>query len=359
MLLDETEDVAEVFCEHHEDVLIKHVDGTFSGLQIKTRESDQKVWKTSDDAVRSSCSRFAKLEAEFPGRFRAFRFLTNHPLYAAGNGQDLRHVLQTIRAVASSVSDLSGPLARFLTRVASEAGCTAEVAFTALYKTDASDDLPKLPDIQMRLVTTLTGVWTRAADCSHASVVQAARSLASECGRASSLAHQEVLPAYLPATVDPAGTELTARLAGKRLDRSRVLELLDRGSNETAALDGDPEACVEPGTGATALLLKKLDAGGFSAVSRNWRLTSGIRPTTWASSGPRSMAAHWGFSGTDMYGHLCSAMPQEPTSPRKTRAIRLASGCSPNCVLGSNSDGRKGASCTSAATSILKGSRTR
>lgn len=269
MLLDETEDVAEVFCEHHEDVLIKHVDGTFSGLQIKTRESDQKVWKTSDDAVRSSCSRFAKLEAEFPGRFRAFRFLTNHPLYAAGNGQDLRHVLQTIRAVASSVSDLSGPLARFLTRVASEAGCTAEVAFTALYKTDASDDLPKLPDIQMRLVTTLTGVWTRAADCSHASVVQAARSLASECGRASSLAHQEVLPAYLPATVDPAGTELTARLAGKRLDRSRVLELLDRGSNETAALDGDPEACVEPGTGATALLLKKLDAGGFSAVSRN------------------------------------------------------------------------------------------
>lgn len=89
------------------------------------------------------------------------------------------------------------------------------------------------------------------------------------------------------------------------------------------------------------------------------RLTSGIRPTTWASSGPRSMAAHWGFSGTDMYGHLCSAMPQEPTSPRKTRAIRLASGCSPNCVLGSNSDGRKGASCTSAATSILKGSRTR
>ena len=77
MLLDETDGAVEVFCEHHEDVLIKHVDGTFSGLQIKTRESDQKVWKTNDDAVRGSCARFAKLEAEFPGRFRAFRFLTN------------------------------------------------------------------------------------------------------------------------------------------------------------------------------------------------------------------------------------------------------------------------------------------
>jgi hypothetical protein len=37
MLLDDTLDVTEVFCEHHEDVLSKHTDGTFSGLQIKTR----------------------------------------------------------------------------------------------------------------------------------------------------------------------------------------------------------------------------------------------------------------------------------------------------------------------------------
>lgn len=302
MLLDETEDVAEVFCEHHEDVLIKHVDRTFSGLQIKTRASDQEVWKTSDDAVRSSCGRFAKLEAEFPGRFRAFRFLTNHPLYAAGNGQDLRHVLQTIRAVAS-VSNLSGPVARFLTRVASEAGCTAEVAFTALSKTDASDDLPKLPDIEMRLITTLTPVWTRAADCSHASVVRGARSLASECGRASSLAHQEVLPAYLPATVDPAGTELAARLVDKRFDPSRVLEILDRSLNETGTLEGDPGAFVEPGTGTTDLLLKKVDAGGFSAVSRNsavdLRDKADYLGIVWTKK-------HGRTSGLQRYGHVRS-----------------------------------------------------
>lgn len=226
----------------------------------------------------------------------------NHPLYAAGNGQDLRHVLQTIRAVAS-VSALSRPVARFLTRVTSEAGCAAEVAFTALSKTDASDDLPKLPDIQMRLVTTLTGVWTRAADCSHASVVRAARSLASECGRASSLAHQEVLPAYLAVTVDPGRTELGARLAGKRVGRSRVLEILERGLNETAALDGDPEACVEPGSGATTLLLKKLDAGGFSAVSRNsavdLRDKADYLGIVWTKK-------HGRTSGLQRYGHVRS-----------------------------------------------------
>lgn len=268
MLLDDTEDVAEVFCEQHEDVLVKHTDATFTGLQVKTRSSDQEVWKTGDPAVRSSCARFAKLEADFPGRFRAFRFLTNHPLHAAKNGQDLCYVLATIRA-STAVAGLPVPVWTFLSRVAREAGCSNEVAFVALSKTEARDDLPRLPDIEARLVATLTSVWTRAAECSHLSVVRAARALVDECGRASSLAHEDTLPAYLPVVATPGETELAARLLGKRIDKARVLGVLDQGLNTTATLDGDPESCVAPGTGTTGLLLKKLDAGGFSAVSRN------------------------------------------------------------------------------------------
>lgn len=268
MLLDPTEDVVEVFCEHHEDVLIRHIDGLFSGLQIKTRASGQDMWKTSDESVRGACARFAKLEGNFQSRFRAFRFLTNHSLYTVANGQDLRYVLRTIKT-AASMSELPRPVAKFLTQVASEACCAEEVAFTALSKTDAIDSLPKLSDVETRLITTLTEVWDRATDCSYASVVRAARSLVSECERASSLAHHDVLPAYLPVTADPAGAELAARLAAKQIERTRVLDILDRGLNDTAPLAGPPEACVEPGSGATDLLLKKLDAGGFSAVSRN------------------------------------------------------------------------------------------
>lgn len=302
MLLDLTEDVAEVFCEHHEDVLIKHSNATFSGLQIKTRRSDQEVWKTSDDDVVGSCARFSKLEAQFPGRFRSFRFLTNHPLYAGANGKDFRHVLQQIKS-AAAVSEISGPEARFLTRVATEAGCTAEIAFKALSKTDARDDLPKLTDVEPRLVTTLTGVWVRAADCSYTSVMRAARYLTSECERASSLAHQDVLPAYLPATVNPDETELTARLAAKRVDQARLLAILDYSLNETDPLYGAPEVCVEPGTGTTDLLLKKLDSGGFSAVSRNSALDlrdkADYLGTVWINKHGREV-------GLQRYGHVRS-----------------------------------------------------
>jgi len=268
MLLDDTEDVAEVFCEHHEDVLLKHTDFTFTGLQVKTRSSDQEAWKTSDAAVKSSCVRFAKLEADFPGQFRAFRFLTNHPLHAAKNGQDLCHVLATIRT-AAAMAGLSAPILAFLSRIAREAGCSEDVAFVALSKTDARDDLPRLPDIEGRLAATLTSVWPRADECSYISVMRAARALIHECERASSLAHEDTLPAYLPVVAKPNETELAARLAGKCMTQARVLAILDHGLNEPAPLGGHPDYCVEPGMGTIDLLRRKLDAGGFSAVSCN------------------------------------------------------------------------------------------
>ena len=93
-LLEADRDIEEVFCEHHEDVLLKHRDGSFTGHQVKTRGIDQPVWKSSDEPVRNSCVRFAKLERDFPDRFRNFCFLTNHPLHTAGNSKDISYVLQ-------------------------------------------------------------------------------------------------------------------------------------------------------------------------------------------------------------------------------------------------------------------------
>ena len=45
--------------------------------------------------------------------------------------------------------------------------------------------------------------------------------------------------------------------------------MLTSGLESVATLAGDPERRAEPGQGSTELLFQKLDAGGFSAVSRN------------------------------------------------------------------------------------------
>ena len=267
MLLDDEEDAEEVFCEHYEDILIKHNSGTLTALQVKTRASHQQTWRTTDDGVRTALSRFASLEAHYPGHFIQFRFLTNHPLHSAGNGRDLPFVLNSIRTFDKTA--LPKPVAQVVTRTAKEAECTEDVAFSALAKTYAgSDDLPKLKDVEVRLTESLNQLWPTAQDCSYTLVKQAALSLATECHRASSLSHEDVAPAYLAATPDPTATELAARVDNKRMHRDRVLRALESGLQDvTASLIDDKS--IEPGSGRPALLPAKLDAGGFSAVSLN------------------------------------------------------------------------------------------
>lgn len=302
MIMDNTYDISEVFCEHHEDVLLKHTDGTFTGLQVKTRQTNQPLWKTNDESVKYSCVRFAKLEADFPGHFRGFRFLTNHPLAATNNGQDIAHVLMTIKT-ALGVANLTGAVLRFLNGIASEAGCTNQIAFVALSKTEANSDLPKLQDIEQRLVTTLCSLWNQANDCSYDSVVRAARALANECGRASSLAHEDDVPAYVSAVSSSDDLESAARIEGKRMTQTRVVRVLNYGLNETAPLNGNPATSARPGTGALELLNKKLDAGGFSAVSRNsaddLRDKADYLGTVW-------MAKYGSTKGLQRYTHVRS-----------------------------------------------------
>jgi len=49
-LLDLGSGCLEIFCEHHEDILMRTARG-FQGLQVKTRNQDGEAWKAIDPAV--------------------------------------------------------------------------------------------------------------------------------------------------------------------------------------------------------------------------------------------------------------------------------------------------------------------
>ncbi|WP_343742428.1 dsDNA nuclease domain-containing protein [Herbaspirillum huttiense] len=270
-LLDKTQKITEIFCEHHEDILVKHDDGKFAGLQVKTREAGQQAWLTTDEAVRTSCARFCKLEEDYPGYFVAFRFLTNHPIRAGKTGKDIKHVLSEIAKTKDTGDALPKVAQAFVKTIARIAKCDEQLARRALQKATADDSLPKIADVEMRLISTLVGdgLWTRAAELAHATVARAARHLAEACGRASSLAHKDVLPGYLPITPAPIEAEMLARIEGKRIDTIKLLSVLEEGISSTLPLDGHPEQLPELGKGSPELLRAKLDAGGFSAISLN------------------------------------------------------------------------------------------
>lgn len=290
MLLDDTEDVVEVFCEHHEDVLLKHRDGLFTGHQVKTRGEDQPPWKANDEQVRSACGRFAKLDAQFPGHFRGFCFLTNHPLHVTANGQGLNHILESI-AEAATIDEVPANTCKWLRRIAQEAEVTEVAAFAAMSKTIAKTDLPKLHDAAVRLIDTITQCWSPAATCSYDAVRRAAHALIDECGRASSLDHVQLLPAYVIAAVGRNADSDAARIQGKRMTLERVTAILAQGRDSMSILDGEPALEAPPGQGSLDLLHKKLDAGGFSAVSLN------------SAEDLRDKAEYLGTKWTKQYGN--------------------------------------------------------
>lgn len=265
-LLDETHDVAEVYCEHHEDILIKHTDGTFSGHQVKTRNEHQPTWRTNDDQVTVALKNFLQLEQHYSNHFRSFHFLTNHPLHVATTATSLPYFLNQIDQ-AQVLEDLTRPVKLRLGQLALSAQVSESIAFRALKKTIASSELPKLRDATTRLIDTLADNWEHASECSLEAIRKAARALIDECARASALDHRQLRPAYLP--VLRSGSTDRARIDGKRMTVERVERTLHDGLTSTATLTGLPELRPSPGEGRGDLLRRKLEAGDFSVVSCN------------------------------------------------------------------------------------------
>jgi hypothetical protein len=268
MLLDDTQDIEEIFCEHFEDILLKHTDGQFTGLQIKTRATNQLPWKSNDEEVKRTLIKFAIIDNKYPSSFRSFSFLTNHPLFSSKNGKDISFILDEIKN-AITIDEVAGPTFKYIKEIATKTNCSEAQIFTTLKKTKANHDLPKLEDVSFRLINSLTDVWETAKESSIEAVKHAAFALIEECGRASALAHYDLLPAYISAINNSREVELNARLKEKKIDKPRLLNVLQKGIDGTIPLYCDPNALIEPGTGQTILLRKKLDAGGFSAVSLN------------------------------------------------------------------------------------------
>ena len=256
-LLDNTEDIEEIYCEHHEDVLVKHKTGLYSGIQIKTRNDDQPVWKASDEAIINSFVRFACLEAKFPGQFHSFQFLTNHPIYKGKTGASLTFILNEVEKT-DSLENLPRKIITWLDRIAQRANVDTIIVYQTIAKTGVNNNLPKLRDITMRLGNTIAQCWDAAEQCSYEILMRVTNNLIDECGRASSLDHEQLMAAYLLNSFD--ADENTKRIIeGKRMTYSRVVSILEHGMDYTAPLWSDSAQDIELGGGSTKLLHEKLD----------------------------------------------------------------------------------------------------
>ncbi len=268
-MVDETMDVAEVFCEQHEDVLLKHTDGSFTGHQVKTRDVGGDPWKASDEAILAACARFVRLEHEFPGCFRAFVLATNHTfLSKKTTGSCLPYLLQQARDATDETS-AANPLARFLRKISKLTTHPESTCLAALKKCRCDDSCPKIDHMKQGLINTLAESWEGASEVSVSMLSLEADALIAECQRASSLNHAQTLPLYLNSSLTPADLAAAAAIDGKRLTRHRFEHVLRTAVASQSLLVGTVQPVSPSAQPPKRRLDLKLEAGGFSPVSIN------------------------------------------------------------------------------------------
>ena len=82
-LVREPSKFSELYCEHHEDGLLRRTDGRFVGIQIKTASSPLRA---GGEAALNSLKRFVEHEKTFGRRFARYVLATNKP---CGLGREL------------------------------------------------------------------------------------------------------------------------------------------------------------------------------------------------------------------------------------------------------------------------------
>lgn len=99
-LLSSSFEYEEIYCEHHEDILLKRKDGKFSAIQVKTRNVQSKKFKSKDKQVIKSLRRFIQFEKKFPYLFVQYEFLTNYVFWRnADTSSNIFYLLGLVKDV--------------------------------------------------------------------------------------------------------------------------------------------------------------------------------------------------------------------------------------------------------------------
>ncbi|MCX6916318.1 MAG: dsDNA nuclease domain-containing protein, partial [Verrucomicrobia bacterium] len=214
-LMDEPAEFTELFCEHHEDILLKQKNGLYQGIQIKTRQLAGDPWRTGDEDVIKSLA-------------RKFVFATNHFFFETSKtANNLPYVLAESRK-ATEWASIPPFLQRLAEQLAQRTDRGPEEVLDTLKKTECTAALPKLDDSRKTLRETIVRVYPPARDAVHAAIEAAAGHLVAAVWGASSLEHRDSLPAYLCFMMDAKGEAARRRIEGKRFTPERVRNVLQQ-----------------------------------------------------------------------------------------------------------------------------------
>jgi hypothetical protein len=296
-LFDDEEGIDEVFCEHHEDILLKYQSGTFLGIQIKTKLDGSVPLKAGDTEVIRSLKRFVETEKEFPGYFDGYLLASNSGFWRdARNGSNLQHVLEEANGKGlKSAGNLVQTLLKKLcpkpstakTKAAPEkskraAKATEQDAPTSpdppspsenyeaqleraleVLKKLRLDMTPPLANMDQPLLEALATCPLVGQNHPYSSLKSIANTLIAEVLQASSKEHASCKAHYFAVCRSPEQAQTESLIAAKRFARSRVDEVIRRGFGHGPRAGATTPFSVDQLPEGTRVQQAKMTAGGI------------------------------------------------------------------------------------------------
>ena len=232
-LLDEDSEFEEMFCEHHEDTLVRKKDGSFIGIQVKTRAPGREPFKSNDEQILNSLKRFVEQATEYPEQYSRFVLATNYAFWSEKkNSQNLNFLLELARnARAAESEELHRGLSRTIDKVIGRidlgtgSSVSRDTVLDVLSRIKIQADLPKFDDLDSRLARHIPESFSVGA-AGYDDLLRAARALINRMFEAGSLQHVSAKQMYFALCSNPAQMRVDHIVEGKRITKETVERIL-------------------------------------------------------------------------------------------------------------------------------------
>ncbi len=257
-IIKESTIINKVYCEHHEDVLIKLSNGKFSGIQIKTRNLNLGAFDANDEAIVKSTKRFIELDIQFPNQFQSFVLATNVGFLKKENAKGLDFILTQLK---ENKAISNGNIKKWIKKFATQLGTTEAIVKSVLKKINLKSDIGSIETIDVTLLREL-GELKQLDDATYAELKSITDKLILHHINASSLKYRDPLHEHFVLNTNPEKEEAKEKITGKSIDEGIVLGIIDEVLTDKVKIHLKDNMPTD--LSSTKKLEIKLDAGGVS-----------------------------------------------------------------------------------------------
>jgi hypothetical protein len=255
--------IEELYCELHEDILLKFKDGTFGGVQVKTRERHLGPLDANCAEVKKALKKFVGLELLFPSMFSSFTIATN-----AGFSKAKNKCIETIHGLAKdgNVALLLKKRSKskvLIIEIAKDHSCTEDIVISVLARLRLLGNISSMEDIKTNLTQKVAETLNLKGQTLGV-IDGIAEKLILKHLDAASLSNDTSHSEYYVLSNDPGDEAIKAIIQNKRITKQIVLDLAKQQLEEPISLFIKDSAGIPKSSSSAKKLEAKMDAGGIT-----------------------------------------------------------------------------------------------